>query len=1001
MPAAMGPDLSHAVSLLVPGALVLAAVLAYLIHRLREQERHLTQWFEQAPDAVALIAKDDRVIRVNKGFTQVFAYTPQAALGRRLSQLIVPAEGREAHLKSIDLAAQGQRVDTQGIGCRQDHSRLPVAITLAPFSTPGQEIAVYAIYRDITEQQRTEEARQSSEGRWRAIFDNSAVGISVTDSHGKFIATNWAYQEMVGYAQEELRAMTYIDVTHEEDRAASVAVAADNWAGRRPQFQLEKRYRRKDGQTIWVRVTVSKTSGSGATPEIGIAVVEEITERKRAEEARAASEQVWRAIFDNSVVGIGLADRHGRITAANRAFQEMVGYSEEELRAMTYIELTHEEDRGLNAALSEEMWADRSAGFPMEKRYLHKDGRPIWVRATISKSPGDGRMPPFAICVAEDITERKRAEARLLDYERVVEGLQEMIVVIGRDYRFLIANRAFLKHYGMRREQVAGHLVSELVGQEMFEKHSKSRLDECLRGRVLKYNLAVDFPQLGRRDISASYFPIEGPAGIDRIAVVMEDITERKRAEARLLEYQKVVENSQEMMAVVDRDYRYLIANQAFLNYRDLQPEQVIGHLVPEVLGREPFEHIVKPKLDECFGGRVVKYEMPYTYAKAGRRDLYVKYFPIEGSAGVDRIAAVLEDITDRKRAEARLLEFEKVVESLEENIVVVDREYRYLIANRAFLEYRDLQLEDINGRLVPEIVGQEFFERVVKSKLDECFQGSIVKYEMEFMHPKLGRRDLAATYLPIEGATGVDRVAGVLEDITERKRAERELQRSFQELHALNGQLQSVREEERTRLARELHDELGQALTAIKIDLAALKAAPGHAQQAQSIDGTLRLVDETIHSVRRISTELRPSVLDHLGLVAAVEWAAAEFQERTGIRCRVNLPETHRAIEPERATALFRIFQETLTNIARHAGATEVRIDLRQPGGNLELEVSDNGHGISEAQRAGPGSLGILGMRERALLMGGEFTIAGNSGKGTAVRVRIPAERRQMGGAS
>jgi hypothetical protein len=135
-----------------------------------------------------------------------------------------------------------------------------------------------------------------------------------------------------------------------------------------------------------------------------------------------------------------------------------------------------------------------------------------------------------------------------------------------------------------------------------------------------------------------------------------------------------------------------------------------------------------------------------------------------------------------------------------------------------------------------------------------------------------------------------------------------------------------------------------------------------------------LSLVDETIRSVRRISTELRPGILDHLGLVAAVEWAAEEFQERTGIQCQVSLPETNPAIDAERATALFRIFQETLTNIARHAGATQVRIVLSLESGHFALEVRDNGRGIGEDQLSGSGSLGILGMRERALLLGGEF---------------------------
>jgi len=614
----------------VPGALgigaasgiaLAAALLGFLLHRLRRQKSLLNELFEQAPLAVALTTMDDNVIRINRGFTEVFGYTPQAAVGRRLSELIVPAESRDEYRKQVALAAQGRRVDAEGVGCRRDGSRFPAAITLVPFSSPGEETAVYAVYRDITERQREEEARQASEGRWRAIFDHSAIGIAATDTQGKFIATNRAYRDMVGYSEEELRAISFMDLTWEEDRPVNAALFAEMWRGKRPQFQIEKRY--------------------------------------------------WR-----------------------------------------------------------------------------KDGRSIWVRTTVSSIPGAGTTPPIAIGVVEDITERKQAEHRLREYERVVEGLQEMIVV-------------------------------------------------------------------------------------------------------------------------VDRDYRYLIANQAYLNYRGLEREQVIGHLVSELTG-EAFARVIESKMNECVQGRVVKFELTLTYAKRGLRDIFATYFPIESAAGIDRIAMVLDDVTERKRAE-------------------------------------------------------------------------------------------------------------------------RELQRSLQELHALNARLHNVREEERTRLARELHDELGQALTAIRIGLAALKTTPGLDRRVQSIDGLLGLVDETIHSVRRISTELRPGILDHLGLAAAVEWAAEEFQTRTAIQCHVGLAGMSLDVDAERTTALFRILQEALTNIARHAGATQVSIHLSEERGHLALEVRDNGRGIGEGQLRASGSLGILGMRERAMLLGGEFFI-GDPGGGTVVRVRIPA---------
>ena len=236
----------------------------------------------------------------------------------------------------------------------------------------------------------------------------------------------------------------------------------------------------------------------------------------------------------------------------------------------------------------------------------------------------------------------------------------------------------------------------------------------------------------------------------------------------------------------------------------------------------------------------------------------------------------------------------------------------------------------------------------------------------------------------------------GTSAEIEDRKQAEKALYRSFEQLRALTARLQSVREEERARMAREIHDELGQSLTAIKIELSSLVSdlSPGQEQPFRK-ESVMKLIDETIQTVRRISTELRPGVLDDLGLVAAVEWAAREFEVRTGTRCHVCLPGADLSLDPEHATALFRILQETLTNVARHAGATTVKVRLADENGDVCLEVGDNGKGISLEQLSAANSLGILGMRERALLLGGELAIHGVPGEGTTLQVRIPQTYR------
>jgi PAS domain S-box-containing protein len=232
----------------------------------------------------------------------------------------------------------------------------------------------------------------------------------------------------------------------------------------------------------------------------------------------------------------------------------------------------------------------------------------------------------------------------------------------------------------------------------------------------------------------------------------------------------------------------------------------------------------------------------------------------------------------------------------------------------------------------------------------------------------------------------------GIQRDITDRKQAENEVLRSRQELRDLTARLQMVREDERTCLAREVHDELGQALTGLKIDLAWLKPRvadrPVLSERVQSI---IVRIDGAMDTVRRIATDLRPSVLDDLGLVAAVEWQAQEFERSTGITAHLEIQATYPELEDVCATTAFRILQETLTNVARHARASRVKIALRVSSEELTLEVRDNGRGISEGEMASPRSLGLIGSRERAIACGGELVIRGVRKQGTTVMLRIP----------
>ena len=264
----------------------------------------------------------------------------------------------------------------------------------------------------------------------------------------------------------------------------------------------------------------------------------------------------------------------------------------------------------------------------------------------------------------------------------------------------------------------------------------------------------------------------------------------------------------------------------------------------------------------------------------------------------------------------------------------------------------------------------------------------------------KKGATDYVLKHRLARLVPSIHRALGESRERTQRRQAEEQLRESHEQLRALSVYLQHVREEERIRMAREVHDELGQALTGLKLQLTWLMShLPSHPPKLHERSRSMaESIDEIIHTVRRIATELRPGLLDTAGLLAAIEWQANQFQRQTGLQCRVKAAVKERLFDQDLNTAFFRIFQETLTNVIRHAQATRVDVRLAEVGNHVILEVKDNGRGISEAEMRNTKSIGLLGMRERAALLGGEVRVRGEPSKGTTVNVRIPRPSGRQG---
>jgi signal transduction histidine kinase len=246
----------------------------------------------------------------------------------------------------------------------------------------------------------------------------------------------------------------------------------------------------------------------------------------------------------------------------------------------------------------------------------------------------------------------------------------------------------------------------------------------------------------------------------------------------------------------------------------------------------------------------------------------------------------------------------------------------------------------------------------------------------------------IAVAGLPDHGHTAVQMV---ISDITEQAEARQAMERSRHELRSLSANLVNAREEERRRIARELHDELGQRLTALKMELSSLASQTKTGAGKPRIAAMLDMVDDTVASVRRISTELRPLMLDDLGLNAAIDWLANSWASRMGIVVRLRQGKADPQLGEAASIALYRMVQEALTNVARHAHATEVDIEIRQQAGELVLTVQDNGVGFAEPRMFQEGSHGLMGLRERALMLGGHLEIGNLSSGGGRITVRLP----------
>jgi PAS domain S-box-containing protein len=468
-----------------------------------------------------------------------------------------------------------------------------------------------------------------------------------------------------------------------------------------------------------------------------------------------------------------------------------------------------------------------------------------------------------------------------------------------------------------------------------------------------------------------------------------------------------IVESAMDAVITVDEAQRIVLFNAAAERVFRWPRRAVLGEsldmLLPERFRASHARHIERfgttAATSRGMGAQMVLYGL-----RANGEE-----FPIEASishhseAGRKLFTVILRDVTERLRSEALLSQSEArmrgILDSAMDAIITVDESQRIVIFNEAAEKVFECPRGEALGASLSWFIPPRYRDGHGEH-IRRFAETGLSSRRMGGQRIVTGLRRSGEEF-PIEasisqtGEPGSRFFTVILRDVTERVRNEEALRASREEIRELALAASSAREQEKSRIARELHDELGQALTALKIDVGWLRErlADSAGGVPEKLAAMQALLDSTVAAARRISADLRPLMLDDLGLVAASEWLVQNFTKRTGVPCELDVGEGELDLPDPYSTAVFRVLQESLTNVARHAQATEVSVSIVRDDHGITLAIEDNGAGFAPAESRKPNSFGLLGLRERAQLLGGEITIDSAPGKGTRVRLRIPLE--------
>ncbi len=736
----------------------------------------------------------------------------------------------------------------------------------------------------------------------------------------------------------------------------------------------------------------------------------ELAIRRKAEEALRDSEEKYRLLAENAQEGIYILSAEG-FEYVNHAFEQTTGYKADELvlRDFDFMELIHPDDQEFIRARTRARQDGKDLPPQYDFRLIRKDEDIRFLEVNTVPLQAE---PWRVMGILRDITKRKRAEEALRESEEqfraIFEQAADSIVLVDADTGMLMEfNNMAHENLGYTREEFDKLKIPDFEVIESTEEIAR-HIEKIIKKGSDTFETKHRTKEGETRDVQVSSRAISH-RGRNFVQSVWRDITERKQAEKDLREseerFRQFFENAPAYCYMISPEGIILDVNTSALKTLGYKKEEIVGEPLNTIYAPEMLTK-VKQLFTRWAETELLKNEEIVIITKGGdRHTVLLSTDVVRDSDGkAVHSISIQRDITERKRAEEEIIKLTQFQQSIIDNadvwLNVLDDQGDVLVWNKA--------AEKISGYSKEEVLGHkkiwewsypdEKYRKEIFGRYQEILsEGDVVESYETQIRCKNGENRIISwnsrNLLDGEGNPVGSIALGT--DVTERKQAEAVVEESREQLQRLSIHLQSVREEERKDVAREIHDELGQALSALKMDLTWMKGQLGSGKRLlhDKIRAMTKLANTMIGMIKRLTSKLRPPVLDDLGVVAAIEWEVNEFQERYGIECKLAFEPKQIELNPDLSTAVYRIFQEVMTNVGRHARASMVHGNFKVSEDSLEIEIRDNGIGITKQQIADSSSFGLIGIHERVTQFGGVTSIKGQQGKGTTVTLKVPLE--------